>query len=446
MKQIMWILNSSLLALLCMSQFFLYMMQRSVPRRTSLALGVVEVVQEKATTSVDIQSIYEQDLFDTYERPVIPFEKIIDEVVAPLPQPPKIIVPEVPLERAPTFFAPLDVVLKGVIFVKDDPVKCIAIIQSKKTKEEQNYLVGDLIEDAQIIKILSNRIIIIRSNGQQETLYLREEDAIADFNIQAKSTPSAIVESIAHDKYKINIDEFVKQVHNLGEFINLFDITTVYKQGKNFGCRIGKIDKDSLATAMGFLTDDIIVKVDDCFVDDLNHRLMLYDRMMHKRVGDTIEVSFYRGQEVMTMLYGLIDNNIKAVEFHPYESRTRLLEELQKHEASIKASTEQSVIVQAMQTYDGVDKVDQSLEPLNLQVHDVVHDASIESNQVIPKTIGSTNFVTNAFSQASNQDDYAKVVMQDRDKLTSTLQNAKRRDQSNMMRQGSKNIILNGMQ
>src|SRR3989338_6837224 len=166
MKQPVWILNSSLLVLFFMSQLLLFMLQRVVPRRISISLGTMVVEQEQAAIPIDITKIYKEDLFGTYEEPVRLPQSVVDDVVATMPKPPKIIIPEVPVEKTPTFFAPLDVILNGVIFVKDDPSSCIAIVQLKKTKEERNYQVGDLIEDAQILKILSNRIIIVRSNWQ----------------------------------------------------------------------------------------------------------------------------------------------------------------------------------------------------------------------------------------------------------------------------------------
>ena len=39
---------------------------------------------------------------------------------------------------------------------------------------------GDVIEDAQLMRIFSNKVVLVRSNGQQEVLYLREKDAKTD--------------------------------------------------------------------------------------------------------------------------------------------------------------------------------------------------------------------------------------------------------------------------
>jgi hypothetical protein len=446
MKQSVWILNSSLLVLFFISQLFLFMMQRAIPRRISIVPGNIEIVEDKKLDTIDIATIYQQDLFGTYEPPIVPVETIVEETIAPIPRPPQIIIPDVPVEKAPTFFAPLDVVLKGVIFVKDDPSSCIGIIQLKKTKEERNYRVGDLIEDAQILKILSNRIIIIRSNGQQETLYLREEDAISDFNIQSKSISSSVVEHVSDHAYKINIDEFGKRIHNLGEFINVLDITTVYKQGKSFGCKIGKIDKDSLGAMLGFMIDDIVVKVDDYFVDDLAHRLQLYDHILQKNVGDVIEVVVYRDTQVITLSYGLVDAMSQSITFTPQQTHQKLMEELSKHQAKIQKEIDASVKIQ-MISQEQLDAIDDQSPQV---VDDVMHTNATELYDGNTKSVEFKQVMNtpqnNHIQSLPSTDLQTKILMEERDKLMPTLQDMRAKDKARMMQQSSRNVIFNGVQ
>jgi len=80
----------------------------------------------------------------------------------------------------PKFLDPLDITLKGIIVLVHNDSKNRAIIADNKTNKELTYKVGSAIEDAQLIRILSNKVIFLRSNGQQEVLYLREKDAELD--------------------------------------------------------------------------------------------------------------------------------------------------------------------------------------------------------------------------------------------------------------------------
>ena len=458
MKQPVWILNSSLLILFFMSQLLLFMLQKAVPRRKSISPEKIEIEQEQIVAPVTIAKIYEQDLFGTYQPPIAPVESTLDTMVEPIPLPPKFIIPDVPIEKSPTFFAPLDVVLKGVIFVKDDPASCIAIVQLKKTKEERNYQVGDLIEDAQILKILSNRIIIIRSNGQQETLYLREEDAVHDFNTEMKSEPKMIVEDSQDNKYIINIDEFVKRIHNLGDFINLLDLTTVYKQGKSFGCRVGKIEKDSFGSLLGFEVDDVIVKIDDLYVDDLANRMQVYDHVVQKKAGDMIEVVVHRDDDVVVLRYALIDAMLKSVALTPTQLQNKLMEELSRHEAeSLQAIPDEMIIEHDEVTPDKVE----------IQSLDEATDTTLEQEETVEKP-KALQFEENNFSMKKRSAPLQKMIslqvgqhenqlgtgpildeaqlhtiklMEEKDKLSSTVSSMRSKDKNNMMRQSSKNVI-----
>ncbi|MGZ6255057.1 MAG: type II secretion system protein N [Candidatus Chromulinivorax sp.] len=458
MKQPVWILNSSLLAFIFVSQFLLFTFQRVVPRKVSMAPIKTEDVQESVQQPIDITKIYEQDLFGTYEPPVLSTQSFIDEVIEPMPRPPKVIIPEIPVEKIPAFFPPLDAVLKGVIFVKDDPASCIAIVQLKKTKEERNYQVGDLIDDAQIIKILSNRIIIIRSNGQQETLYLREEDAISDFATEVHSG-SQVVEDVSGNKYTINIDEFLKQIHNLGEFIALLDLTTVYKQGKNFGCRIGKIEPDSLGSLLGFLVDDIIVKIDNYDVDTLEHRIAVYDHIIQKHAGDTIEVVIYRGLDTLTLLYGLVDNVSKSVVFGPKQIEQKILEELARQQSDQIKNNQDQVYIQSIKIED--EKINRLENRQNIENQaSMIQDQNFDELGVWQNGTKTTSIVYDivnneqkinsknmqAVERLHHVDDYKKRLVQEKDNLTSMLQDMKEKDQKYMKQQLPKNVIFNQVQ
>lgn len=475
MKQPVWFLNSSLLIFFFMSQLLLFMLQKAIPRRISISPGRIEVEKEQNIVPVDILKIYEQDLFGTYQPPILSVEFVVDATVPPIPIPPKFIIPDVPVEKSPTFFAPLDVVLKGVIFVKDDPASCIAIVQLKKTKEEHNYQVGDLVEDAQILKILSNRIIIIRSNGQQETLYLREEDAVCDFNTEVKSEPKMIVEDSSDNKYIVNIDEFIKRVHNLGDFINLLDLTTVYKQGKSFGCRIGRIDKDSLASLLGFKTEDIIIKIDNYDIDDLVNRMQVYDHIVQKNAGEMIEVIVLRNDESLTLRYALIDTALKSMALTPAQIQNRLMEELSRHEAQSMQIINDKIIISEndddevesldqevnLDLMDQLEKNEHFAEQVSESVDAVNFDNLAEDNSLDVKKIFATSNKKissqveskNNFSgeKSSNElafngpEQHKRKLMEEKNKLSSTVSNLRSKDKNNMMRRTSKNVISQGI-
>jgi len=446
MKQPVWILNSSLLILFFMSQLLLFMLQKAVPRRVSINSDTLMVLETKAKEPVNIPVIYEErDLFGTYETPTSIATKI-EDIVSPMPVAPKNIVANLPVEKAPTFFAPLDCILKGVIFVKDDPSGSLAIIQFKKTKEEENYQVGDLVEDAQILKILQNKVIVIRSNGQQETLYLREEDAIHDFESQATYMPKNVIESSLDNKYKINIDEFVKLVPNLGEFINVLNLTTVYHQGKSFGCRIGTINKDSLGNMLGFVTDDIMINIDNFAIDDLTSRINIYNHILNKTAGDIIKVDVLRDKNTVTLIYGLVDYHMKNVEFSKKEIHQQLTDKVITKKN--KESGHDSVVIQSERaSYENSSDILNNNQIEDAQFRDLTAQYFAEQKQNIPtQDISSSMTMPIINQQTLNEvDTHHKKLIQERDKLTPAVQNIKTQDRKNMLKQTNRNIIFNGM-
>lgn len=314
MKQPLWAINSSLLFLCILGQVILLFLQTTMPRRTSLEPDSVPMIERQINVTVDIAKIYkENDLFNTYVPAVVSASKISELEIPAIPEAPAIIPLTIPVEAPKVFIAPLPVTLKGVMYVHDRPAQSVAIIQFQNSKEEINYHVGQLINDAQILKIYPNRVIVVRSNGQQETLYLREDDAGRDFAADTAKEISALTIPVKSGIYQIPVEKFVMHVKGLGNFIDLLDLTTVYKQGKSVGCRVGKSDKDSLGSKLGLLYDDVIQQVDGIPVTDIASRILVFDHITQKKIGDNFVVKIERAGKLVQLKYSLVSSPDKKV-------------------------------------------------------------------------------------------------------------------------------------
>ena len=306
MRQPLWAINSSLLLFCILGQLVFLLIRTPIPRKTSLEPDTVPLTDKKIIATVDIKKIYgANDLFDTYVA-ASTLPKEIVEVIPPIPEAPNIIPLAIPVETPKVFIAPLPVILKGVMYLHDRPEKSVAIIQFQDSKEEINYHVGQLINDAQILKMYPNRIIVVRSNGQKETLYLREDDAGKDFARETQKAISALNIAIKNGVYQIPVEIFKNQVKGLGQFIDMLHLTTVYKKGKSVGCRVGKADKDSLGFKLGFLAEDIIQQVDNLPVTDIASRVLVFDHTIEKNIGDQIVVQVERAGRSVILKYELI--------------------------------------------------------------------------------------------------------------------------------------------
>ncbi len=292
MKQPVWIINSSLLLLCILGIAMMYFNSPEIPERQEITPEVPIRSKPRVTTKINISTIYDNDLFNTYQPP-LPQPEIKDYAkkmpVAPMPQP-----LYMPHEGPPHFLEPLPIRVTGIIIVGDKQ-KDTTMITNIKTQEEVSYRLGSKIQDAQLIQILPNRIILIRSNGQQEILYLRKEDAV---KAEQEDRPwSTVIERINPTSYRIDPDEFTQKAKNLGNVIDLLDLTTAYKEGASVGCRIGMSGPKSLANALGLRVGDIIQQVDAMPATTTEDRLALYDYIIARKLGDSLTIELLRGNK-----------------------------------------------------------------------------------------------------------------------------------------------------
>lgn len=294
MRHPLWILNSSLLGLFILS-LLLVVLSQERPIRWALLEPTPFIAIKKAVSPIELAKIYENDLFATYRKP---FEQAKQKPLEEqFPQPPSPIPVHLPELEAPKFLEPLQISLKGIIIMGDD-YKNRAIISNLKTKEENNVRIGDKVEDSQLIRILRNRIIFIRSNGQEEIFYLREKDAKEAPFAQSIERWNGVIAKLNEDSFVVDPEAFKELVPNLSEFINGLDLITVYRKGKSFGVRVGQIEQNSFAGDFGITTGDIITKINNTPVTSLQNRLKIYEEISTMPLGKHITVNLvHNGKE-----------------------------------------------------------------------------------------------------------------------------------------------------
>jgi type II secretory pathway component PulC len=299
MKQPLWIINSFLLLLFLVVDVFVVFSRSKVPARASINPEEAAVESRTERPIISSKKIYEKDLFGTYivVPTVKPSDINLEMPPAPVARPP--IIPALPV---PVFLPPLNVTLKGIVTVAYDDMKNRAIIADNKTSQEAVYKVGDSIEDARLMRIFANKVILVRSNGQQEVLYLREKDAKLDPMFASLSGWADVVREVHPNEYSIDPVAFAERIKSLAQFIDMFDLTTVYKKGQNAGCRIGSMAKDSLGVVLGLQPGDIILKINNIPATDTAHRLKIYkDVIQDPLEGKVVIVEFMRRKVIMSI-------------------------------------------------------------------------------------------------------------------------------------------------
>ena len=309
MKHPVWILNSILLTFVFFALGFILLSRQKPPAREDIEpSGLVAPLKGEGVT-VNISKIYENDLFGTYRKEISLLEP---GALAPIPAPPLpkgVSIPPIPV---PQFLDPLNITLKGIIVMINDDSKNRAIIADNKTNKETTYKIGQTIEDAQLIRILGNKIIFLRSNGQQEVLYLREKDAKRDPAYIMNKNWTDIIQKINDEMYYINPQEFIARIMDLGEFIDKLDLLTVYKQGKSVGCKIGTNADKELTSSLGLAIGDIIVSINGIPAATTTERVTIYKKITGMSLGGKVIVNLSRAHKEINIEYTLKEFKLKT--------------------------------------------------------------------------------------------------------------------------------------
>ena len=309
MKSPLWIITSILaIILVALFAFILYSMSTLFvrPHTASIAVRVVpEIDIKKAVEPADLSLIYsERDLFGTH-RPAIVSVKPVDTlpVIPPPPQP-------IPVKKAKKpalrLLDPLPFKITGIIASNNETNSQVSLMNTN-TRRTGSYKVGDKVLDAFILRIFPRKIFIVRSNGQQETLYLYPEEAQLDKILMQDTTWADVIQRQSERSYLVNPTAFGARIHSLAELIEILDLTTASRSGIPTGIRIGKMKKTSFGFAAGFLPGDIIMKIAHIAPTSTSNRMKLFNTIIQSDLGKEITVEFMRNDSLYTTTFTLFN-------------------------------------------------------------------------------------------------------------------------------------------
>lgn len=307
MRYPLWLLNSILFILMVSSFLFIAFSREQLPEREDIEPKISAAPRKEGISTINIKQIYENDFFGTYKKEVAPVEE--KKFVVPLPEPPTRVEAVIPEEPKPQFLEPLPLTLKGIIAVSDG-TKNEAIIEENNTKREASYKIGDKFEDAQLIRIFKNKVIFVRSNGQQEVFYLRQRDAKTDPTFLVVSDWNGVVRKVAPNNYSIYLEAFLERVKNLAQFIEIMGMTTAYSKGQSVGCRVGTTETNSLAQELGMRSGDVILTVNSIPATDTAHRAQIFKDITSLGLDSLITVRLMRDGQTYTLRYKLADFSV----------------------------------------------------------------------------------------------------------------------------------------
>ncbi|MCX5922790.1 MAG: hypothetical protein NTX86_05705 [Candidatus Dependentiae bacterium] len=347
MKHPVWILNSTLLILLIAICSFIAFSGQKPPAREDIEPSSASKPLKGEIVKVNIEKIYENDIFGTYKKEFTIAASDGIPTIPDAPTPKTVSVPQVP---KPQFLDPLDITLKGIIIMLEDDSQNRAIIADNKTKVESTFGLGKILEDAQLIRIFSNKVIFLRSNGQQEVLYLREKDAKADSAyIAVQNDWQDISQKVSDTEFVVSPQEFITHIKNLAQCIDMLDLITVYNKGKSVGCKIGSSANTPLLEQLGLKVGDIITQVNATSAADTADRFKIYKEIIGMGQQGTVKVKLLRQKQEITIIYSLKEFKPKSLEKPAAASATAT--PMQIEQPANQAKTEQLRSLQQRRTF-----------------------------------------------------------------------------------------------
>jgi type II secretory pathway component PulC len=326
----LWILNSILGIIMLSVTAFMLIRRPEPPAKKTLTPAHQAPTPKKDVSTIDLKRIYDNDLFGTYTPtiPVLPVEQqAIPFPAAPVAQPVTVAPPS-----AVKVLPPLSVTLKGILFssVEHDT---LAIIADNKTKQESLHKVGDIVEDAEIIRIAKNHVIFIRSNGQQEVLFISLAEAQKDPHFATPPVWSEMVQKHNDFSYTINRKKLSEAIPSLAEFIDMVDLTIAFAKGVPVGCQIGAMKNSSVGPWLGLKQGDVVTHINGTSVSRTQERIDIYHTLKELSPNSTVVVAAQRNNKPITISYMIHDGQIQAAEQKPIEVSTKQLSsESPKHE------------------------------------------------------------------------------------------------------------------
>ena len=208
MIQQLQLLNSFLILIAISSSMLYFFLLQVPPQMRSRGRGLVEATtHQEARPGIVPEFIFQNDLFATFN----PGDQSLKTAKQISPMPafswPSVTVPPLPKEME--MLPALNIILNGIVLAADEE-KSVAII-SDETLKEQIFYNGDQVKDAFLAKIMKNRIVIFRSNGQQETFFLRKDEDLLLKTAEGSGEWKKIIIPLSPGEFQIDPEQFQKK-------------------------------------------------------------------------------------------------------------------------------------------------------------------------------------------------------------------------------------------
>ncbi len=195
------------------------------------------------------------------------------------------------------------------------PEWSLASIEDVAAKTATVYMVGDKIQNADIIEIELKRVII-NNNGRKE--YIDDEAGDGSTHVAAPAIPpvavaantrpppssgvGAGIRETGQDTYEIPREEINKALGNLNDIAMQARIVPAFKDGVATGFKLFSIRPDSLYTKIGIQNGDIIRRINGFEINSPDKALEVYTKL---KESNRIEIEVDRNGSAVRKTYNV---------------------------------------------------------------------------------------------------------------------------------------------
>ena len=187
----------------------------------------------------------------------------------------------------------LNLILLGT--VSSAQGKDYAVIEEGPGKKQGLYKVGDTVQEAEIKKILRQKVVL-RVGNTDEVLSMDEKPQ--EDVLQTRDMPV----SRRGSRIPLRHSDIERSMGDIGSLLSQARIQPHFKGGKADGFRLSQIKPNSLFTKMGFRNGDIVHKINNKSIKTTNDMVSLYQNL---RSGQEIALEITRRGRKETFRYHL---------------------------------------------------------------------------------------------------------------------------------------------
>lgn len=215
-------------------------------------------------------------------------------------------------ENAEPVKSGLRVKLLGTL-VAADKYWSFASVQDMVTQRSQTYMVGDLIQNAQVTDIQRERVIIL-NNGRKEFIDGQPGDGSGPTPTftpppvaEAKpSTPNSGlgtgIRAVSENEYEVPRGEIDKTLANLNEVAMQARIVPAFKDGQAQGFKLFSIRPDSIYSKIGVQNGDVIRRINGFDLNSPEKALEVYSKL---KEAPRIEIEIERNGAPIRKTYNV---------------------------------------------------------------------------------------------------------------------------------------------